>query len=425
MNKLFKIARREYVVMVRRKAFLITALLMPLFIAGIAVLPGILAKRAMERGAGGEEKKIAVIDLTGQLYGEMKNVLQGKGSEGGNFAVEEVKATPDTVEKEQQQLNKRIETRQLDAYLVIGKKVVTSHTENGDSPDYRTRYYCRNVADMAQSLRIMGAVRRAVVNVRLREEGIDPAITEKASGNIHFDSMAVKGGREKKTENITQMFGAFAFMMLLFFALQITGQGLMQGLIEEKNSRVIEVLLSSVSPKQLMIGKILGLGAVGLTVVMIWSVVGYSAARIRDIDVASLPNFGFFVVFFLLGYAFFATLMSAVGSVCNSDKEAQQMMAPVMLLLVIPLVVWFYIAAHPDGNLGRTLSVIPFTAPMAMMLRIAVQVPPRTEIALSVAIMLLSIGVAAWAATKIFRTGILMYGKRPRLREIVKWVRYK
>lgn len=422
MNKTLKIARREYVVSVRSKGFLISVLLLPVFIAGIAILPGILAKKAMK---GGEKRRIAIIDLTGQLYPELEKTFGDKGSGTGNYVLEGIAATPEKIEDKRKELNERIENGQLDAYVVIGKKVVTSHVQYKDSPDHKIRYYCRNVGDIGQSERIKGAIRRAVINVRLEKAGINPEKTAQASRNIWLEDMEVKRGTAKKTQKMTNIFGAFAFMMLLFMALQLTGQGLLHGVIEEKNSRVIEVLLSSVSPKELMIGKIVGLGAVGLTVVMLWSVVGYSAARVREINIGSLPNFGFFVVFFLLGYAFFGIIMSAAGSVCNSDKEAQQMMMPVMLLLVVPMVVWFYIAQRPDGALARALSVIPFTVPMVMMLRIALQMPPAAEIALSIVIMLVSIPIAMWAATKIFRTGILMYGKRPRLKEIVKWVRYR
>jgi ABC-2 type transport system permease protein len=195
--------------------------------------------------------------------------------------------------------------------------------------------------------------------------------------------------------------------------------------IGEKNSKIMEVLLSSVTPRQLMTGKILGLGGAGLTVITLWSIVGYWAARFRHFDVASLPNLGFFVIFFLLGYAFYGTLMSAVGSVCNSEKEAQQMLAPIMLLLVIPLVVWFYIAQRPEGTMARTLSMIPFTIPTVMMLRIGLQTPPGGEIAISIGVMLVSIPIVMWASVRVFRTGILMYGKKPRLREIIRWIRHK
>jgi len=359
------------------------------------------------------------------LYPQLEKTFAEMGKGRGSYVLEEIAASTETLNDKQKELNERIENRQLDAYVVIGKNVVTSPVQYKDSPDHKIRYYCRNVGDIAQSERIKGAIRRAVINVRLEKAGINPEKTAKASRNIAIDDMEVKGGTAKKSQKMSNIFGAFAFMMLLFMALQLTAQGLLHGVIEEKNSRVIEVLLSSVSPKELMIGKILGLGAVGLTVVLLWSIVGYSAARARDINIASLPNVGFFVLFFLLGYAFFGIIMSAAGSVCNSEKEAQQMMMPVMLLLVIPLVVWFYIAQRPDGTLAKILSVIPFTVPMVMMLRIALQMPPAAEIALSIVIMLVSIPVALWAATRIFRTGILMYGKRPRLKEIVRWVRYK
>jgi len=422
MNKTLKIAYREYVANVRRKSFLIGIFLMPLFIAGMAILPAFLAKKAME-GAG-ETRKVAVIDLTGQLYPDVKKMLEEQRG-GPKYVVEETAATGENLEEKRDKLNERIQKRELDSYIVIGKKVVTSHIQYEDSPEHKIRCYSRNVTDFADWERIRGAVSRALIDLRLRNMGIDPAVSTKASWNINIERMEVKKGETRKAQGITNVFGAFAFVMLLFFGLQISGQTLMQGVIEEKNSRIMEVLLSSVSPKELMRGKILGLGAVGLTMMVLWSAVGYTAARLRHFDVASVPNVGFLLVFFLLGYAFFGTLMATVGSVCNSEKEAQQMMMPIMLSLVLPLMVWFYIAQRPDSTFSRVLSVIPFTVPMIMMLRIAIQFPPAPQIVISIIVMLISIVICLGAATKVFRTGILMYGKRPSLKEIARWVRYR
>ena len=339
--------------------------------------------------------------------------------------VEEVKATGANLEERQTELNERVQKNQLDTYVVIGKKVVTSHIQCEDSPDHKIRCYSRNVTDFGQLERINGAVSRAIIDLRLRNMGIDPAVSTKASWNINIERLEVKRGEAKKAQGLTNIFGAFAFVMLLFFGLQISGQTLMQSVIEEKNSRIMEVLLSSVSPKELMRGKILGLGAVGLTMIVLWAAVGYTAARLRDFDVASLPNVGYMLVFFLLGYAFFGTLMATVGSVCNSEKEAQQLLMPIMLSLVFPLMVWFYIAQRPDSTFSRVLSVIPFTVPMIMMLRIAIQTPAASQIVISIIVMLISIWVCLRASTRVFRTGILMYGKRPGVKEILRWVRYR
>jgi ABC-2 type transport system permease protein len=422
MNKTLKIAHREYVVNVRRKSFLIGIFLMPVMIAGFAILPMFLAGKAME--GKGLTKSVAIIDLTGQLYSDVKKMLE-KQKEGPRYVVEEITATGENLEEKRRELNERIQEKQLDSYIVIGKKVVTSHIEYEDSPDHKIRCYSRSVTDIGQSETIKAAVRRAVIDLRLRDMGIDPALTATASDSIEFETLEVKKGEAKKSQGFTNIFGAFAFVMLLFFGLQISGQTLMQGVIEEKNSRIMEVLLSSVSPKELMRGKILGLGAVGLTMMVLWSAVGYTAARLRNFDIASLPNVGYMLVFFLLGYAFFGTLMATVGSVCNSEKEAQQMMMPIMLSLVLPLMVWFYIAQRPDSTFSRVLSVIPFTVPMIMMLRIAIQTPPASQILISILVMLISIYVCLRASTRVFRTGILMYGKRPGLREIARWLRYK
>ena len=430
MNKTLKIAQREYIVNVRRKSFLIGIFLMPVFIAGIAILPGILAKKAME-GAG-QTRRVAIVDLTGQLYPAVKKQLEEQKG-GPKYLVEEIKTTGGDLEKKQTELNKRVQKQQLDTYVVIGSKLVTSHTipfeefrrQYGDSPDYKIRFYSRTATDIGEWGRIQGAVTRSLIDLRLTKMGIDPAVSTKASWNINIETLEVKKGEAKETKGLASFFGAFAFVMLLFFGLQISGQTLLQSVIEEKNSRIMEVLLSSVSPKQLMRGKILGLGAVGLTMIVLWAAVGYTAARLRNFDVASLPNVGYMLIFFFLGYGFFGTLMATVGSVCNSEKEAQQLLMPIMLTLVLPFMVWAYIAQRPDGAFSRVLSVIPFTIPMIMMLRIAIQTPPASQIVISILVMLVSIYLCLRASTRVFRTGILMYGKRPGLKEMLRWVRYR
>ena len=218
-------------------------------------------------------------------------------------------------------------------------------------------------------------------------------------------------------------------------AILIYGQVIMRGVIEEKSSRVVEVVLSSLRPFQLMMGKILGIGAVGLTQFSIWTLFGigasiYSTSFIPAGAGFSMPSipahvFVYFVVFFILGYFLFGTLFAAIGSMVNSEKEAQQLVMPVTMFLIIPIMLMIFIIRAPDSSLAVFLSFIPFFAPILMFLRITVLLPPFGQIGASIVILILTILLMVWLTAKIYRVGILMYGKRPKFAEIVRWIRYR
>jgi ABC-2 type transport system permease protein len=233
---------------------------------------------------------------------------------------------------------------------------------------------------------------------------------------------------------------AYVLVLILYMTMFFYGAIIMRGVIEEKNNRVVEIILSSLRPFELMMGKILGIAAVGLTQYGIWALFGILAstygrsiagglvpAGAEGFKVPTIPPYIFlyFVVFFLLGYFLYATIYAAVGALVNSEKEAQQLLFPVSMLLVVPILMMMAVIKEPNGSLATVLSLIPFFAPILMLLRVCVLLPPVTQILASIVLLVLAILLVTWLTAKIYRVGILMYGKRPSLREIVKWVRYK
>ena len=200
---------------------------------------------------------------------------------------------------------------------------------------------------------------------------------------------------------------------------------MLSSIIEEKNSRVIEVLLSAVSPFQLMAGKILGLAGIGLTVMALWSVAAFAAARWQGLNVDVGPEMMvYFVIYYILGYLLFSAILTGIGSVCNTIKETQSLMMPVMLIFIIPMIGWFKLVQSPDGTMARVLSFVPPVTPMVMVLRLAAGSNVLfVEIGASMLLLAVAVFVVIWAAAKIFRTGILMYGKRPGPIEILRWLR--
>jgi ABC-2 type transport system permease protein len=225
---------------------------------------------------------------------------------------------------------------------------------------------------------------------------------------------------------------SYLFIMMLYMTILMWGVAVQRSIIEEKNNRVIEVLLSSLKPQDLMFGKIFGIGAVGLTQYAIWGLFGtlmtlygltMGGPVAEVVSNLSFSTLGFFILYYLLGFLFYSTLFAGIGSVCNTDQEAQQMQTPVVLCLVFTILIPMMVIQRPDSLFATVVSLIPVFTPIVMFMRINVLMPPLWQIALSVIIMIVSIRITGGLAARIFRTGILMYGKKPDAREILKWLK--
>jgi ABC-2 type transport system permease protein len=219
--------------------------------------------------------------------------------------------------------------------------------------------------------------------------------------------------------------------MILYSALMTWGLGISRGIVEEKGSRVIEVLLSSIRPRDLLVGKVVGLGLAGLTQMAIWGAVGLSLSAYAATATAGvLENvhidpivFLYFVVFFLLGFLLYASIFTVVGSMCSDEQDAQQLQGLVTMPLIIPIIVLMFIVQSPNGALSVVLSLIPLFTPMIMLARVILLEPPLWQVLLGIALLAASIWWAIGFSARVYRVGILMYGKRPNLRELIRWYR--
>ena len=250
---------------------------------------------------------------------------------------------------------------------------------------------------------------------------------------MQTNELSKEGGSTKKGF-MEAYFGTFMFVMVLFMTLLLYGIAMMRGILEEKSSRVMEVLLGSVSPNELMSGKILGIGLVGLTQVMIYALTAgavrvFLASRSPSPELAgfltsfTMGKMAFFLVFFLLGYFMYTALFACVGAVCNSEQEAQNLQSPIQMCLMLPMMATIFFVGQPDSTISVIVSLIPIFTPMVMFMRICVQTPPAWQIALSIVLTLGATWILFRGAAKIFRIGILMYGKRPTIPEILRWAR--
>lgn len=417
MRKLLKVARREYMERVKKKSFLISTILGPVLMGGLILVPHLIFRYTPER-----QEHIAVVDLSRSLYDELDEALADTLAEGTRkFKLREMLATGDGLDELKKQLNAKVETDSIDGYLVVPEDILDEGTAT---------FYGKRVGNIKGISRIQGALSNVVIAHRLAGAGMDYDEVTGMVKRVDLDTKMLKEGEEKEGEFDLLYLSSFAFIMILYMTILLWGVAVMRSIIEEKNNRVIEVLLSSLRATDLLGGKILGVGSVGLTQYAIWAVFavglsmyGVSMGAFSQLSVFSVTTLFFFIVYYLLGFLFYSTLFASIGSVCNSDQEAQQLQTPVVMCLIFTLVIPMAIIQNPDGTFATIVSMIPFFAPIVMFMRINILTPPAWQIALSIAILIVSIFIAGKLAAKIFRVGILMYGKRPSLPEIIRWLK--
>lgn len=419
MWKTCKVAQREYVETVKTKAFLLGLLLLPAIIGAVVVFGERLAPR---KDAPRAPLRVGVASPAPELSGKIQAAFEeyNRSHPQGPLTLQVLDAGEDSVqEKGKDQLRRG----EVDAYVVLegdlGGKEGTIH------------FYTHNPkpAQLDGLGTVERLLREAVINRRYETHGLDRRmLKEIANVSIRWAEVGAGQGQEQvqsEGRRMARMMVPFAFMYLIFMGIVGMGQHMISSIIEEKNSRIIEVLLSTISPFELMAGKIVGLAAVGLTVMALWGGGGYAAARWQGIDInlgGDLLAYG--LIYYILGFVLFSAILAGVGSICNTIKETQGLMMPVMIVFIIPMIAWPRLAQEPNGELARVLSYVPPATPMVMVLRLSSGSDIWLgEVLASIAVLIVGVLAAVWLAAKVFRTGILMYGKRPGPREILRWLR--
>ncbi len=424
MRKILAVVRREYIQIVRTKGFIIGTILGPVVIGLFILVPMAVSMMSIEK-----QETIGIIDVQGDVFNELDEKLSMKLKDGRRRFVLERFRNGDDSESLKEALNQKVMKEELSGYIFIPEDI-----ESGGQAEY----IAKHVSDFDKIRSLQEALNSVVVAKRLEAAGLDPGEVSSYMQRVNFSTKKVtERGLEEETGGTFLI--SYILVLILYMTLLLYGQIILRGVIEEKSSRVVEIVLSSLRPFQLMAGKILGIAAVGLTQYTIWVLFGLGLTRFSGTLMAgvfpqaqgfSLPRippyvFIYFVVFFLLGYFLYATLYAAIGSLVNSEKEAQHLVGPVTMALVIPILLMIFVMRSPDSTLSVVLSLIPFFSPILMLMRVATLLPPFIEIFASIVLMCLTILFMIWLTSKIYRVGLLMTGKRPGLREIAKWVRYR
>jgi ABC-2 type transport system permease protein len=416
LNRILAVIRREYLERVRTKAFWISTILVPIFLGAVMILPAWLAARA----AG--DFSVAVLDLSGRFFDPVKDevdrLLSGEDEQ---LSITMIQQDPAT---DRERLKNEVQNKEFDGLLVIPATM----------PDEgQPEYIAPNVA----AFRLLTVIERSVNNVmvadRLTDAGLDPEAVSELTRRVGLKTLKLgKGGEETSDQGQTFIL-AYIFMMIIYVTVLMYGIYVMRGVLEEKSSHVVEVVISTVKPFELMLGKILGIGAVGLTQFVIWAALmaaisapgAVASLGVSGVELPSIPAqlLFFFVVYFVLGFLLYGTLYAGIGAAFDTEQEAQNFQGMVTMFLVIPLVLMMQILNQPDGTLSVVLSLIPFFTPMLMFLRMTLTPVPAIQLAASVVLMIGAILFCTWIVAKIYRVGILMHGSKPKLKDLVRWVR--
>jgi len=421
MHKLWLIIKREYVTRVKTKGFVIGTLIVPLIGIGftflIVYLVGHQSAQAM---------RISIVDNAGNIAPVVAAHLETKVSEGKpQFSVGQLIERPADPDAAQKELRDKINSGALDGYLVIPadlSRTVELHTKNTGS--------------FSLIGPITASVNEAVVQSRLNARGLHVENVEDLVKNPDFQ--IIKVSKQGEAVEKGQTIGiAIALVVLLYMSLLMYGIITMRSVLEEKTTRTMEVLISAVTPSQLLAGKILGVAGVAITQFLIWgativllgsyglamAAMGGAGSLLSNIHVPpSLMICA--VIYFFCGYFLYSAMFAAVGAACSNEQDAAQLQWIAMAPLVFTMLIYSVVLNDASSRLSIILSEIPFFGPVLMPLRVSLLTPPLWQIALSVVLLLVSIAVVIYGSAKVYRVGILMYGKRPTLPELVRWMRY-
>ena len=432
MSKIFVIANREFRAIVGTKAFLIVMTLMPVLMFG-----GIAIQKMLAGRVGPAEKKIVVLDGTGVLFADLAAAAQShneneifdlaSGQRIKPRLVLEAGPAGKVTEETRFQLSEQIRRHQIDAFLEIPAGIDRMPAP-GESA--KVNLYAENAAMMEEQHWLRNALGNAVRSRRLQAAHVDPTVVDRASQFVMLQPLGLVGrsasggfSKPRETSQDESIFLPFGMMMLMFMTILLVAQPMLESVLEEKSQRVAEVLLGSVSALQLMAGKLLGGVGGSLTVVAAYAGGGVAVAwYFGSLHLVPLRIVPWFLVYQILAVLMFGSLFMAVGAACNQLKEAQSMLLPIWMLMMIPLFVWFQVVGDPTGSFGTWLSFVPPATPLLMVLRLSTSTAlPWWQPALGIVDMLAATWFCVFVAARVFRIGILAQGKTPKLSELLRW----
>jgi ABC-2 type transport system permease protein len=447
MRKFLAVVKHEYKKIVYKWTFLIGTLLFPIIGAGFAVVPAIIFSLK------GEPTRLVIVDQSGKIAPRLRDNLSQErldsARQTGEHSAADIAGPQDekmkdaarqmtagfslvdfdvdgkTSEHIRQELNAMASGDVIDAYLLIPANIA--------DPDARFEFRSRKGGDFVANESIRHALNASVRSQRLSDANISEDLVENLSGDINFESKSLNDKGEEKDSDML-FIASLVIGMMIYITLTIYGQVIMGAVVEEKETRIAEILFSSARPFALMAGKLVGVGLAGLTQLAIWvaSIVAVIGFLSTQADVAgegiALPHITvlmivYFFVFFIVGYFMYASIFALIGSMVTTVQEGGQFAFPPIMIMLIGFYFSFAVIRDPNSSLSFWVSIAPLFAPLTMPVRILAETPPFWQIALAVFLNCIAIAALVWLASRVYRVGMLMYGKRATIPEVWKWIR--
>ena len=409
------IAKREYLERIRSRVFRITTLLVPIGMGGLVVLTGLSGHKL--EGV----QNLAILSNSEQLAQEVKAALSE-----GPFPPHLVEVYAPATDADRAEVNRQVVSHQIGGYLTL--KAVAGQI------DPEATWVSGSSINLVGKEQMESAVRSALIREQLVARGVPEPRVRGLMQEVKLDTKQLKNGAVVTSDSERSFLGAYGLIIVLYASVLIYGINIARSVVEEKTSRIFEVLLSTASSDSLMLGKLLGVGAVGLTQMAIWGalVIFYAGSQFAASQgihgLASLgitkAELAFFAIFFLGGFYLYSALAAALGSSVSGEQEVQQFSFILISPLVVSVVLLPFVLSNPSSTTAVVLSLLPPFTPIIMYMRICAQMPPWWQIWLSVALLAASVWGMVWLSARIYRIGVLMYGKRATLPEMIRWLRY-
>lgn len=446
MRKFLAIVKREYWQRVRARMFIVSTILLPVVMSLFGVVPAVIL--SIETGG---PLRVAVSDQTGKMYPHLQDAFRDEESEdedaqpasrdtqqeelnqarrgvtgmgSKSFQLTEVKADGRSPEQVKADLDRQLLAKQLDGYLILPANFITTS---------EAEFFTNNPGDMLSKGILQRMLNRAVRQQRLVEANVAVETRKELFKTVELQAVKIGAAGEERDSGGSFVL-VFGVGFIMYLAILMYGQVVLGAVIEEKETRIAEILFSSVRPFTLMMGKLVGVSLVAMTQLVIWGTafagfalygVGLLESRGVPAHIPSIPfsHYIYFGLFFLLGYFIYATIYALVGSMVTTAQEGGQLAMPIILILVVSFYLFLPVSRSPDSTFSFWVSMLPFSAPVAMLVRIVTQTPPFWQIALSLFIGFGSVLLIMWFASRVYRVGMLMYGKRATIPEAWRWVR--
>lgn len=414
-TKVFNVAKWEFLEKIKTKAFVISLILTPAIIIGFTVVPTLLSNQEQKA-----PKVVGLLDPSGTYFSQLNDELEKyrlPNKQPNYILINLWEGTNLTETQAKDSADKDVISGKVEGYLLV---------KHGGTDSVNIEYRSKSVGNFTDMQKLEDAFNNVRIERKLHAENVDPTLMSYISNKVQIKPIKIEeSGKESSADFLSTFFSSFIFVMLLFMMIIYSGQMLVRSLVEEKTSRLIEILISSCTPEELLAGKIAGLSTLGLFQMIIWALIAIALLGAALIPISTFQNVPLMIVFFVLGFVFYSALFVGIGSISTTEQEAQQITSYLSMLLILPVVLISAAIQNPHSIMMKVLTYIPFTLPTTMLIRLNLSELPPVVITATILIMVISIIVLVKVTSKIFRIGILSYGKRPSMAELRQWIKEK